>query len=208
MGGAYLADKAHSALYREPGQREPLADPRARGRPLEPQGIGARVKVAARDQEGSALPLPHRGQRRQLRRVAAPAGDRPRRRNPHHVGRDLLAGHGIDPDGSWASGRSPLSRPRGRRYRRGRPGTSSSTGHRFLDSAVDGDAPRPWCSPNGATRETGPPRPRRPREWGPRPGGCGSGIPRSAPRRRRPSCAARCSMRRRISGVSTKSALK
>ena len=36
-------DKAYSALYREPGQREPLADARARGRAVQPRARSARA---------------------------------------------------------------------------------------------------------------------------------------------------------------------
>ena len=61
MGGAYLGDKAYSALYRNPGKRPRLARSRARGRALEPPGRGRAAGDHGRFADGPASHPPHVG---------------------------------------------------------------------------------------------------------------------------------------------------
>ena len=52
MGGAYLADKAYSALYENPGNANRWLDARARGRALQPQRAGRAHQGDGLDAEG------------------------------------------------------------------------------------------------------------------------------------------------------------
>jgi hypothetical protein len=80
MGGAYLADKAHSALYENPAT--PIPGSGSSWKESAPTVAGhRRPRPGDRGTPAGRRPLYRTvGQRRQLRRLAAAAGDRPRRR--------------------------------------------------------------------------------------------------------------------------------
>ena len=100
MGGAFLADKAYSALYLNPGEGNHWLRLELEGVRSNRSAIGARIKVELKTAKRNTLPVPDRRQRWKLRMLAPARGNRPQGRRGHRLGRGPLAGDGTDPDGS------------------------------------------------------------------------------------------------------------
>ena len=80
MGGAFLADKAYSTLYLNPGEAQPLAAPGAGGRALQSECDRGPNQGRAEDRERNTPSLPDGRERRQLRMLSAARRDRPQGR--------------------------------------------------------------------------------------------------------------------------------
>ena len=114
MGGAFLADKAYSTLYLNPGEGNHWLRLELQGVRSNRSAIGARIKVELKTASGIAPSLPYGRERRQLRMLSAARRDRPRGRERHRFGRDLLAGNGTDPTAHRLVAGSGIPRPGGR----------------------------------------------------------------------------------------------
>ena len=97
MGGAFLADKAYSALYLESGRGQPLAAPGAAGRPFQSERDRSPHPRRAEHRGRKTPSVPDGWKRWQLRLLPHARGDRPQGRQKHRVGRSHLARHRTDP---------------------------------------------------------------------------------------------------------------
>ncbi len=144
VGGAFPGDVFPSALFENPGHGNHWITLALVGTESNRGAIGARIKVTIEEPGGSRGDPPDGDHRRQLRRLAAAAGDRPGPGDADPPDRDRLAHEraaaGVRGRGRWtSSSRSARTAPN--RGRSGSTGWSSAAARRCPRSTTGPRAP-------------------------------------------------------------------